>query len=261
MKRLVSALLILLLIALSASPAFAQRAPGEALRSPVGMDISGFSTIDFDQNPVDGTIFRNASLTVINFWETGCGPCISEMPIFQQAHEYYSATPEADVQVYTVLYVGQGSTVPEGISILQDYTFGKLVIDSVLSEALEATEIMPGMLAFPETILVDSNGIVRYHHFASYQNFNELQGEIQQWLAQVPPVSPTDPPAPVAADGDADGDGTTNVTDALLCLRSSMGVVVFSEEQTAHCDMDGDGNVTVIDALSILRIAMGLLPR
>jgi hypothetical protein len=40
-----------------------------------------------------------------------------------------------------------------------------------------------------------------------------------------------------------------------------MGVVVFSEEQTAHCDMDGDGNVTVRDALSILRIAMGLLPR
>ena len=258
MKKLVSALLVVVLIACSASAAFAQQVHGEDTRSPVGMDISGFSTLDFDQNPVDGSIFRNAALTVINFWETGCGPCISEMPLFQQAHDQYSATPEADVQVYTVLYVGQGSTVPEGISILQSYTFGKLIIDSVLSEALEATEIMPGMLAFPETILVDSNGIVRYHHFASYQSYTELNGEIQQWLAQVPPVSPSDPPAPVPTDGDADGDGTTNVADALLCLRAAMGLAVFSEEQTAHCDMDGDGIVTAGDALFILRAAMGI---
>ncbi len=258
MKKLVSALLVLVLIACNASAVSAQQIYGETPRSPVGMDISGFSTLDFDQNPVDGSIFQNAALTVINFWETGCGPCISEMPFFQQAHEYYSATPEADVQVYTVLYVGQGSTVPEGISLLQDYTFGKLIIDSVLSEALNATEVMPGLIAFPETILVDSNGIVRYHHFASYQSYNELQSEIQQWLAQVPPVTPGEPPVPVVADGDADGNGSTNVGDALLCLRAAMNLVTFSEEQTAHCDMDGNGSVTVSDALIVLRIAMGL---
>ena len=251
MKRTISALMALVLLACGASAASAL----QICDTPVGMDISGFSTVDFDQNPVDGSIFGNAALTVINFWETGCGPCISEMPYFQQAHEYYSATPEADVQVYTVLYVGSGSNVPDGISLLQSYTFGKLVIDSVLSEALNATEIMPGMLAFPETILVDSNGIVRYHHFASYQSYNELRGEIEQWLPQVPPVSPT----PISADGDANGDSLTDLTDALLCLRASMGLVSFGAEQTAHCDMDGDGNITIADALSILRISMGIL--
>ncbi len=256
MKKLVSALLVLVLIACNASAVSAQQIYGETLRSPVGMDISGFSTLDFDQNPVDGSIFQNAALTVINFWETGCGPCISEMPIFQQAHEHYCSTPEADVQVYTVLYVGQGSTVSEGISLLQNYTFGKLIIDGVLSEALDATEVMPGMLAFPETILVDSNGIVRYHHFASYQSYSELQSEIQQWLTQVPPVTPVDPP--VSADGDANADGLTDVTDALLCLRAAMGLVTLTAEQIAHCDMDGNGSAAVTDALAILRIAMGL---
>jgi|GEM_PF-909297 len=258
MKKLLTLVLALVLFACGTSAASAKAITGEAPRSPVGMDISGFSTLDFDQNPVDGSIFQNAALTVINFWETSCGPCISEMPYFQQAHEYYSATPEADVQVYTVLYVGEGSTVPEAITLLQNYSFGKLIMDDVLAEAFYATEIFPGMLAFPETILVDSNGIVRYHHFAIYQNYNELNSEIQQWLAQVPPVTPTEPPAPVV-DGDADGSGSVNVADALLCLRAAMGLSEFTEEQIARCDMDGSGGIAIVDALTILRVAMGLI--
>ena len=82
MKKLVSALLVLVMIACNALAVSAQQIYGEPLRSPVGMDISGFFTLDFDQNPVDGSIFQNAALTVINFRETGCGPCISEMPYF-----------------------------------------------------------------------------------------------------------------------------------------------------------------------------------
>ncbi|MBR3297664.1 MAG: redoxin domain-containing protein [Clostridia bacterium] len=257
MKKLLAAVTALALLVCSAAAPASQIA-AESVCTPVGMDISGFSTLDFDQNHVDGSIFHHAALTVINFWETCCGPCISEMPYFQQAHDHYSATPEADVQVYTVLYVGESSTVPEAITLLQDYSFGKLIMDDVLAEAFYATEIFPGMLAFPETILVDSNGIVRYHHFAIYQNYNELNSEIQQWLAQVPPVTPTEPPAP-AADGDADGNGTINVADALLCLRAAMGLLSFTEEQIARCDMDANGGIAISDALTILRSAMGLL--
>ena len=241
MKKLLAAVTALALLVCSAAAPASQIA-AESVCTPVGMDFSGFSTLDFDQNHVDGSIFQNAALTVINFWETCCGPCISEMPYFQQAHDHYS----------------ESSTVPEAITLLQDYSFGKLIMDDVLAEAFYATEIFPGMLAFPETILVDSNGIVRYHHFAIYQNYNELNSEIQQWLAQVPPVTPTEPPAP-AADGDADGNGTINVADALLCLRAAMGLLSFTEEQIARCDMDANGGIAISDALTILRSAMGLL--
>ena len=145
--------------------------------------------------------------------------------------------------------------MPEAITLLQNYSFGKIIMDEVLAEALYATEVMPGMLAFPETILVDSNGIVRYHHFATYQSYNELNGEIRQWLAQVPPVTPADPPEPVV-DGDADGSGSTNVADALLCLRAAMGIIEFTPAQQALADMNQSGSVDVSDALSVLRLAM-----
>lgn len=117
MRRIISAFSALMLLLCSMSFASAKEIYGEGSRSPVGMDISGFSTVDFDLNPVDGSIFQNAALTVINFWEVGCAPCVSEMPYFQQAHEYYITTPEADVQVYTVLYVDETSTVSEAIGI------------------------------------------------------------------------------------------------------------------------------------------------
>ena len=59
--------------------------------------------------------------------------------------------------------------------------------------------------------------------------------------------------------GDADGDGTVSVADALIVLRFSMGLISASALDTAAADMDGSGSVTVADALLILRKAMGII--
>lgn len=130
------------------------------------------------------------------------------------------------------------------------------MIDDVLTEALLETAVMPGYVGFPETILVDSNGIVRYHHFASYQSYNELRSEIEQWLPQVPPVTP---PSPIEADGDLDGNGVTDSVDALMCLRGALNIIALTDDQIAHGDMDGDGSISSVDALIILRKALGIL--
>ena len=57
--------------------------------------------------------------------------------------------------------------------------------------------------------------------------------------------------------GDADGDGSVTVTDALLVLRRAMNIIP-ELPCPENCDMDGDGSFTVTDALMILRLAMNI---
>ena len=59
--------------------------------------------------------------------------------------------------------------------------------------------------------------------------------------------------------GDIDQNGTVNVTDAVLALRHSMGIITLDELQQRIGDMDGNGVVNVTDALTIMRIAMGIM--
>lgn len=58
--------------------------------------------------------------------------------------------------------------------------------------------------------------------------------------------------------GDADGNGSVTIADAILTLRFSMGLIDENALDTAAADMDGNGSVTIADAISILRMGMGL---
>ncbi len=71
------------------------------------------------------------------------------------------------------------------------------------------------------------------------------------------PTMPPTPPDPIP--GDVDLNGAVEAIDALMALRSAMGVLELNEWQTLAGDVDGNGSVEVIDALTILRMAMGLI--
>ena len=64
-----------------------------------------------------------------------------------------------------------------------------------------------------------------------------------------------------APDGDIDGSDTVNVSDGIMALRISMGLISPTEQQLAHGDLDSDGRISMGDAITILRIAMGLVER
>ncbi|MBR5949175.1 MAG: dockerin type I repeat-containing protein [Clostridia bacterium] len=59
-----------------------------------------------------------------------------------------------------------------------------------------------------------------------------------------------------SATGDADGNGTVTVVDALMVLRCSMGTIGEEELILSAADMNGDGQLTVGDAIMVLRVAM-----
>ncbi len=49
-----------------------------------------FTTTDRDGNTWDESVFAGHALTMINFWEPWCGPCVHEMPDLQKLQENYA---------------------------------------------------------------------------------------------------------------------------------------------------------------------------
>ena len=244
MKRILSIVLSVLLAVLCSSAASAKTV--EDLRDAVGMSIIGFSATDTNGNTVTSAIIANTTMTVINEWATWCGPCVSEMPHFQTMHEYYSATPEDDVQILGSIYVSGSCTPASAAAFLQQngYTWTNVVEDSVLAAVFNNSN------AIPNTIIVDRHGIVRDMYTGSFPSANALQSYITTWyetlLAEEGSVMP----------GDVDGNGVLTVTDALSIMRMAIGVIDVAD--IAAADYDGDGNITVTDAILVLRVSMGI---
>ena len=72
-----------------------------------------FDTTDLDGNPVTEQIFAGHTLTILNFWEPWCVPCVNELPALQKIREEYAdkgvqvigvfSTPDSDDEVRTIL--------------------------------------------------------------------------------------------------------------------------------------------------------------
>ena len=249
MKKILAILCAALLAAITVFPATA-----EGTKDAVGMNVSNFSGTDLlTGEPVTGAMLGNAVCTVINEWATWCAPCVNEMPHFKAMHEYYSSTPELDVQIIGSVYYSNGCTASTAAAFLSQngYNWPNIGEDSVLAAVFNNSN------AIPNTIIVDRHGVVRHMTTGSFPSAAALQSYIEGWyetlLAEEGPIAP---PEPVL--GDADGNGAVEITDALMTLRFAMGLIA-SVPGADMIDVNGDGIVDVSDALGILRLAMGLV--
>ena len=120
--------------------------PGAAVPADYEPDFS-FSTTDRDGKVYDETIFASQKLTMINFWEPWCPPCIGEMPDLEKLYEAYA---------------------DEGFLILGVYATEGMEadVDSVLEKAGTQYPILHYTAAFdrfetgyvPTTVFVDGGG-------------------------------------------------------------------------------------------------------
>ena len=255
MKRILSLMLAAVLALGIVSPALAKTTPDLPTRGDaVGMNILDFTTTDLDGNPVDGSIFRDNTLTVVNMWATWCGPCLSELPHFQQLHETYSATPEDDVMMLGVLLINGSSTVPSGKQVLNSngYTFFNIVHSSIFIDILYTTDDEnTGYVSIPQTVIVDRNGVIRDHIVGAFPNYAQLDNLVSNWLEIL-----LEEEAGAVTPGDVDNDGSASIPDAVLALRMSLGLIDVTNLEAG--DMNGNGRFDVSDAVSILRMALGL---
>ena len=253
MKKLLSVLMAVMLLIAASFPVFAEEE--WETRDAVGMSLIGLNTTDLYGAPVDDSIFAGYTMTVMNYWATWCGPCIGEMPDFLTLYNYYEATPENDVQLWGVLMYDYPDEIPEAIQMTEanGWTWGHMRKNAQLYSIAQAL-VGDGSVPIPQTIIVDRSGTIRAHKRARFFDYEEMYEYVSGWYETLSAEE-----GPVAVHGDADGDGAVSVTDALLALRHSMGLMTLGESAASACDIDHDGNVTVTDALLILRFSMGLI--
>lgn len=60
-----------------------------------GVSLEGIETEDYKGNKINHETFKNKKLTVLNLWGTWCGPCVEEMPDFEEVYKEYK---DKDVQ-------------------------------------------------------------------------------------------------------------------------------------------------------------------
>ena len=63
-------------------------------------------------------------------------------------------------------------------------------------------------------------------------------------------------PTPQYALGDVNLNGTVNIQDVIVLLRSVMGGTTLSDEAQAVADVNGDGSVNINDVITLLRQTM-----
>lgn len=134
---------------------------------------------EFDLLVEEGTlklsdIYKEKSVTVINFWGTWCAPCMDELPDFSRIAEEYSS----DVTVLAVHTTLIGSVHPEEY-IGNNFADSKMIF--VWDKPGEGTDeyytMLGGAGAYPLTFIINKDGrIISIHNKMSY---DELSSAIE----------------------------------------------------------------------------------
>ncbi len=91
-------------------------------------------------------------VVVINFWGTWCGPCVAELPHFDDVAREY-----ADSVTVVAFHTAYGNE-KAGDYIAQNYADSSIVFALDQGEAFYAT--LGGLSTYPMTVIVDANGVI-----------------------------------------------------------------------------------------------------
>ena len=113
-----------------------------------------FSGQDYDGNSVDESLFSGNAVTVVNFWFTGCKPCVAELSKLNELNDAIKSMGGEVIGINTETFDENEAAIKEAKKILesQGAAYRNLSIDS------DSGKYASNIMAFPTTILVDRNG-------------------------------------------------------------------------------------------------------
>jgi thiol-disulfide isomerase/thioredoxin len=128
----------------------------ESVSYSVGIEINNIAP-NFTLSDIYGNTYELWSLrgypVLVNFWATWCGPCLYEMPAIQAIYEKYSG------QGLVILAInGDGESTTDIYNYQQEHSLSFPLLVDIERNAESAYQIE----AFPTTVLIDRDGIIRY---------------------------------------------------------------------------------------------------
>ena len=148
--------------------------------------FKGFKGKDLDGNDVDDSLFAKNKVTVVNFWFSGCKPCVGELSKLNELNEKLKEMGGEVVGINTDTLDNNETGIKEAKEILkaQGASYKNLTFDSNSTVGKYAGNIM----AFPTTVLVDKDGNIVGEPFMGgiddQSNYDQLMKQIQSLLDQ-----------------------------------------------------------------------------
>ena len=148
--------------------------------------FKGFKGKDLDGNDVDDSLFAKNKVTVVNFWFSGCKPCVGELSKLNELNEKLKEMGGEVVGINTDTLDDNQDGIKEAKEILkaQGASYKNLTFDSDSTVGKYAGNIM----AVPTTVLVDKDGNIIGEPFMGgiddQSNYDQLMKQIQSVLDQ-----------------------------------------------------------------------------
>lgn len=117
-----------------------------------GTLATDFNLVDLEGKPVKLSDYRG-KVVVFNFWATWCGPCVQEMPTFQ---EYQDRYPN-----FVMLGIDQEESAETVKNFLSKMPISYPILLDLKNDAAAAYKVM----LLPTTIFVDEKGELRFRHY------------------------------------------------------------------------------------------------
>jgi thiol-disulfide isomerase/thioredoxin len=121
--------------------------------SPIGIDQPAK---DFSLENISSQRIRLSDLkgkvVVVNFWTTTCGPCVREMPMFQNFQDRYPTD-------LIVIGIDLQESAEDVNAFLKQFNISYEILLDISGDVGKMYQVY----ALPNTFFVDQQGIVRFH--------------------------------------------------------------------------------------------------
>lgn len=171
MKQFLVILVLLLLFSACGTAAAATEPEAQTEQTTAAEPAFTFSTTDLEDNTWTEEIFADYSLTILNFWEPWCGPCVREMPDLEKISQDYAdkgllilgiyATPNMEAEVDLALE-STGVTYP------------------ILHYTQAFAPLQTGYV--PNTVVVDRSGAIVEGPFSGAMDYNAWAKLVEKYL-------------------------------------------------------------------------------
>ena len=115
-----------------------------------------FDGYDLDGNKADSSLFSENEFTVVNFWFSGCKPCVAELGELDKLNKRISEQGGEVIGINVETLDGNEQNIETAKQILE--TKGASYRNIYFDSASDAGKFSLGIMAFPTTYVIDKNG-------------------------------------------------------------------------------------------------------